>query len=162
MPYFAETRRKLWNLFIFTLILTILLHEPTFNFALSAIINLHIFMRIALETTRHIVATHFPAFAAWIMHAYHQVYVSVITLYGRTVSAAMPTLRWMAGYLVRYAAYWIVDSPRCLCDVNLWIANFGDRIIEIFKGEVLGAGKLWPQATKAAADFCGLVREQMG
>ena len=91
------------------------------------------------------------------MHAYHQAYVFVIMLYGRTVIAAMPTLRWMAGYLVRYAAYWIVDSPRCLCDVNLWIVDFGDRIIEMFKGDFLEAGNLWPQATKAATDFCALV-----
>jgi hypothetical protein len=118
MPYFAQTRRRLWKLFVIILIIATLLHGSTFKFVLGSLVNFHIFLHVAFDTTRYIIATHFPVVAVWIDRAYHPVHQLVLAHYGLITRVLAPTLRWMLGYLLRYTTFWIRESPRYLCKVN--------------------------------------------
>jgi hypothetical protein len=152
MPYFTNTRRRLWNLLIVGLIVTALLHEPTFEMVLHGLINLHIFARVAFNTAQRFVAKH---------EVYQQTHDFISAQYYYLWSAVTPALRTIATYLMRYAASWILGSPRYLCNINTSIAQLGDTLVNLLIDDNNMVGGQWSEATKSAGRFCVIFREHV-
>jgi hypothetical protein len=150
MPFFAKTRRVTRNIFIFALIATILLHEPSFTRALDILINAHIILCMVLDVVRDKTASHFPIVADFIK-----------TQYGHISRVIGPSLRSVARYIAGYVMTWMRRSPRYLCILNTWIAEAGSRTLEGFSTPQTAKGIQWIDAAERVADMCIMIQDRL-
>jgi hypothetical protein len=97
MPF---TLRKL----IFTaLILTALLHEPTFKLFINILVNVHIFARKAFDVLREFIDAPFSAIASWAISTFHDARIFFVTQIERPLSVIEPVTRLMGAKMVEWA-----------------------------------------------------------
>jgi hypothetical protein len=137
------------NIFIVALILTILLHEPSFSLALNILIKSHIILRMVLDHARYQIASHFPVVAEFIK-----------TQYGHISRAVGPSLRSVASYVAGYVMIWMHQSPSYLCTLNTWISEAGSRTLEGFSKSNSALGIQWTNTADKVADMCIMIQNR--
>jgi hypothetical protein len=154
------TFRKL----LFTaILLTILLHEPTFKLVIAILVNVHIFARIAFDASRNFANAYFPAAASWAVNTLHDAQVFFLVHFQKLVSMLKPTLQFVTVKIVGWATTWLRENPRWLCEVNAWISGVGKgmaaKASRDGNDEVL---EEWLVAGEEVANFCAGVRGDVG
>jgi len=154
MPAIASMRRTFRKFLLVTLILTVLLHEPTFKFTLNALINAHVFCRLVFNASRDFTIEHFPAFANWILDVFNVLHDYVALRYAEFVRAIEPMLQWVAGHVLRRTMAWLEKSPAYLCEVNEWIAGVGENVVQKSVGKNATIIEQWHGTTADVQSFC--------
>ncbi|KAF2638646.1 hypothetical protein P280DRAFT_76077 [Massarina eburnea CBS 473.64] len=131
---------------LYTLILFIFLHEPTFRSLLNILIALRFTLCLAFDLLIRSIVRSFPVLEAY-----------AIILMDRIQDFTAPMLRAVATWSVKWVMVWVRVSPQLLCRVNTAVVGLGERVARgVLGGDGEGLVELrgWRGAGEVVGRFC--------
>jgi len=144
----------------FALLISILLHEPTFKLFVNLLVNVHIFSRITLDIICTLLHAHFPQVASFTTATFHELRAFVSQRYEWALSGLASLGHYGLKYLASWTITWLKESPQWLCEMIEFIVAIGDGALWRLQGDNGQVTGEWLFATEAVVDFCAGVQSE--
>jgi hypothetical protein len=153
---------KFRKFILFTLLISVLLHEPTFKLFVNLLVNIHTFSRITFEIICTLVATHIPAVAFVTSAMFHELQASISQRCEWAISGMALLGHTGLLYLMTWTTVWLQESPLWLCELNELIIHTEEGGAWRLQDEADDGKRMekWFMAVRTVAKLCEGVRSR--